>query len=331
MAALKFARATRPTLSIVVPVYNEEESIGPFIKAMHEALRSEPCEFELLFVNDGSTDGTLAALLTSSERLANVRIVNLSRNFGKEAAVSAGLEHSRGDAVIPIDVDLQDPPDLIPKLVQYWREGYDVVYAVRSDRKSDAALKRIPAAWFYRLFNRLAHIQIPENAGDFRLLDRRVVEVLRRLPERTRFMKGLFAWVGFRSMGVPYARRTRASGKSKWKQWRLWNFALEGLFSFSTLPLHLWTYLGLAVAGLAFAYAVFLVVHTLIIGIEVPGYASLATILLFLGGVQLISIGVVGEYLSRIFTEVKGRPLYVVEDVYQHGKPLGRATIEDGS
>jgi glycosyltransferase involved in cell wall biosynthesis len=215
-----------------------------------------------------------------------------------------------------MDVDLQDPPELIPRFLERWRDGYDVVYGVRTCRKYDTFTKRASAAWFYRLFNRLSDLHIPENAGDFRLIDRRVADILRRLPERNRFMKGLFSWVGFRSIGVPYERPARASGRTKWSHWRLWNFALDGLISFSTMPLRVWTYVGSLVAALSFAYGSFIVIRTLVLGVDLPGYASLLTTVLFLGGVQLLSIGVIGEYLGRLFIEVKARPLYIVESTY---------------
>ena len=215
-----------------------------------------------------------------------------------------------------MDVDLQDPPELIPEFLNRWREGYDVVYGVRSCRRYDSMAKRTTAALFYRIFSRLSHLQVPDNAGDYRLIDRRVAEVIRQMPEQNRYMKGLFAWVGFKSVGVPYERPKRAAGITKWGNWRLWNFALDGIFSFSTLPLRVWTYVGGIVAVLSFAYGSFIIIRTLMLGIDIPGYASLLTVVLFLGGLQLLSIGVLGEYLGRLFIEVKGRPLYVIESTY---------------
>lgn len=316
-------RPQRPLVSLVVPVYNEQDAVPLFVRAIDDALAGQGINLELLFVDDGSTDQTLPLLVELSERDARVRVVGLSRNFGKEAALTAGLDHASGDVVIPMDVDLQDPPALIPKFLERWREGYDVVYGWRTSRPNDSIAKRWSAAGFYRVFNRVAHTQIPENAGDFRLIDRRVVDVIRRLPERNRFMKGLFAWVGFRSIAVPYERPRRAAGKTSFNHWRLWNFALDGLVSFSSLPLHLWTYVGFSVAATAFLYGSFIVLRTLVLGIDVPGYASLITIMLFLGGIQLVSIGVLGEYLSRVFTEVKGRPVYLVDTI--HGRVEPRA------
>lgn len=244
-------------------------------------------------------------------------MANLTRNFGKEAALTAGIDQAKGDAVIIMDVDLQDPPELILDFLAKWHEGYDVVYGKRIIRDSDSLAKRASANWFYKLFNKVSPVKIPENAGDFRLMDRRVVEVVKRLHERNRFMKGMFAWVGFRSTGVPYTRKPRPAGQTKWNYWKLWNFALDGLVGFSTAPLRIWMYFGAIVAIIAFLYSLFIVAKVIIFGIDVPGYASLMTAILFFGGVQLLSLGVVGEYLGRLFTEVKGRPVYVMENVYE--------------
>ncbi|MCK8786464.1 glycosyltransferase family 2 protein [Roseomonas sp. NAR14] len=305
-------RPADPLLTLVVPVLNEEQAVPLFLDAVVAVLEGAGLRFELLFVDDGSTDGTVALLARLAAADRRIRVVALSRNFGKEAAMSAGLDRARGDAVVLIDVDLQDPPELIPTLVARWREGYEVVYGSRADRSSDTALKRMTAGWFYGAFNRVANTRIPPDAGDFRLVDRAVVEALRRLPERGRFMKGLFAWVGFRTVGVPFERAERAAGESKWNYWRLWNFALDGITSFSTVPLRVWTYLGAVIALLSFLYAMFIVVRVLVLGIDLPGYPSMMAVLLFLGGVQLLSLGVIGEYLGRLFVEVKGRPLYLV-------------------
>ncbi|MEE8536270.1 MAG: glycosyltransferase, partial [Kiloniellales bacterium] len=259
-------------------------------------------------------DATVPKLLAHRKRNPAIRLVSLSRNFGKDIALSAGLDHAEGAAVIPIDADLQDPPEVIPQLFAKWLEGYDVVYATRASRDSDSAAKRLTASWFYRVHNRLAEIDIPDNTGDFRLMDRRVIQALRQLPERSRFMKGLFTWVGFRQTGVSYERQSRAHGTSKWKYWSLWNFALDGITSSTTLPLRIWTYLGAGVSLAAFAYAAFLILDTLVNGVDVPGYASLMVVVLFLGGINLLTLGVMGEYLGRIYTEAKGRPLYLVRD-----------------
>jgi polyisoprenyl-phosphate glycosyltransferase len=243
-------------------------------------------------------------------------MVGLSRNFGKEAAMSAGFDYARGDVVVPIDADLQDPPELIREFVARWEDGFDVVYGVRTDRSSDTASKRITSGLFYRAFNLLAENPIPVNGGDYRLMDRRVVDVLRRLPERNRFMKGLFAWVGFKSMGVPYAREPRRKGNSKFGFLRLWRFALDGVTGFSTLPLRAWTFIGITIALFAFLFGANIIIRTLIYGVEVPGYASMMVVILFLGSVQLITLGVIGEYISRLFVEGKQRPHYVVDDTW---------------
>jgi glycosyltransferase involved in cell wall biosynthesis len=255
-----------------------------------------------------------AEIRALQEKSKAVHFIAFSRNFGKEAALTAGLDHIDADVVVPIDVDLQDPPELIADFVNRWRDGYDVVFGVRSYRASDGLTKRATASVFYRIFNLLSSDTIPPDAGDFRLLDRRVVEVLRQMPERNRFMKGLFAWVGFRSIGVPYTRLERASGTTKLPLRKLWRLALDGITGFSTLPLRVWTYCGLVVASTAFLFGVYRIIRTLIWGVDVPGYASLMVVILFLGGIQLISLGVIGEYLGRLFVEMKQRPLYVVDD-----------------
>ncbi len=305
-------------LSLVVPCYNESESIDQFFASVIPVLESlDALRFEIVLVNDGSTDDTLDQLITYSHRDPRVRVVDLTRNFGKEAALTAGLDEALGDAVIPIDADLQDPPSLIPELVRRWREGAEVVLAQRSSRACDSWLKRVTAGAYYRVHNRLSDQKLPVNVGDFRLMDRVVVNALKQMPERRRFMKGLFAWVGYRTVIVPYEREPRSAGHSKFSGWRLWNFALEGITSFSTMPLRSWTYIGVAIALGAFGYGAFIVARTLVLGIDVPGYASLLSALLFLGGIQLIGLGVVGEYVGRIYDEAKGRPIYLVRRRYQ--------------
>lgn len=273
--------------------------------------------FEIVCVNDGSHDGTLEALLVAREKNRHVRIIDLSRNFGKEAALSAGIDFAVGDAVIPIDADLQDPPELIPDMIEQWRSGYDQVLARRSDRDSDSRAKRTSAYLFYWLHNKIADTPLPENVGDFRLMDRKVVDVIKHLPERNRFMKGLFSWVGFRTTTIEYVREPRQRGRTKFDTWRLWNLALEGITSFSSAPLRVWTYLGFIVAVISFILALKVILRTLIYGIELPGYASLMTVVLFLGGIQLVGIGVLGEYLGRVFSEAKARPLYIVQRAYE--------------
>jgi glycosyltransferase involved in cell wall biosynthesis len=304
-------------VSIVVPFFNEAEGIAPFRAALLSCLDAIPdVSWEIVCVDDGSTDSTCARLIEAAREDGRFRVIELSRNFGKEAALTAGLDAARGDAVIPIDADLQDPPELIGQMLAAWTAGAEVVLARRGDRSSDAMLKRKTAAWFYRLHNRLSKTQIPENVGDFRLMDRMVVDALKRLPERQRFMKGLFAWVGFRTVTIDYARAERRAGSSKFSGFALWNFAMEGFTSFSTAPLKIWTYLGAVGALGTFAYGLFILVRTLIFGVDVPGYASLLVAILFIGSVQLTSIGLLGEYIGRIYLETKQRPTYLIRRVY---------------
>ncbi len=300
-------------LSLIVPFYNEEDAIGLFAASVLPVLETlADIQWEIICVDDGSRDATLPRLLDLAAAQPLIRVVELSRNFGKEAALTAGLEAARGDAVIPMDADLQDPPELIPQMLAAWRGGAEVVLARRADRSTDSMMKRGTAALFYRLTRSISNIELPENVGDFRLLDRTVVEALRRLPERQRFMKGLFAWLGFKTVVLDYARTTRAAGSSKFSGFKLWNFALEGFTSFSTTPLKIWTYLGAVGAVVALIYALFIMLRTLILGNEVPGYASIFVAVTFFGSVQLISIGVLGEYIGRIYMETKQRPIYLV-------------------
>lgn len=305
-------------LSLVVPVYNEAETAALFVERVEQVFADpDAVRVEYVFVNDGSEDDTLDILLLLQRRIARIRIVDLSRNFGKEAALSAGLRCATGQVVVPIDVDLQDPPELIPTMIERWREGYDVVLGHRIDRASDSWAKRASANWFYRIHNKIADPAIPENVGDFRLMDRQVVDALNDLPESRRFMKGLFAWVGFRTTHIDYSRPERVAGTSKFNGWRLWNFALEGITSFSTDPLKIWTYLGIAVSLSAFLFAILIVLKVVLFGIDVPGYASLMVAVTFLGGLQLIGIGVLGEYLGRTYLESKRRPVYLVRRIYE--------------
>jgi glycosyltransferase involved in cell wall biosynthesis len=317
LAGQRARRPADPLVSLVVPVFNEEESIDLYLDTVPPLMERDGFRFEIVFVNDGSRDNTLAHLLDRAALDRRLRIVNLSRNFGKEAALTAGIDHARGDVIVPMDIDLQDPPELIGPFMARWREGYDVVYGVRTQRTWDTAAKRLSANWFYRVFNSMSPVRIPENVGDFRLVDRRAVEVLRQLPERNRFMKGLFAWVGFNAVGVPYERPQRAAGSSKFNLWRLWNFALDGVVSFSTAPLRAWFYVGVVIAAISVLYALFIITRVLIFGIDTPGYASLLIAVLLMGAIQLLSLGIIGEYLGRLFLEVKGRPIYVVEGVYE--------------
>lgn len=305
-------------LSIVVPMFNEEDGVDAFfarVEPVAEAVvASLRRPYEIVCVDDGSTDRTLKMLHAHRVRNPAIKIVSLSRNFGKDLALTAGLDHASGAAVVPIDSDLQDPPEVIHDLFASWLEGNEVVYATRSSRDSDGVAKRATAGWFYRIHNMMADVKIPANTGDFRLMDRRVVEALGQLPERNRFMKGLFAWVGFRQARVEYAREAREHGHTKWKAWRLWNFGLDGITSSTTAPLRVWSYFGAAVFLAALVYAGILIVRTLVHGVDVPGYASLMVVLLFMGGLNLLTLGIVGEYIGRIYTEVKRRPLYLVRE-----------------
>jgi glycosyltransferase involved in cell wall biosynthesis len=301
-------------LSVVVPAFNEAEVLPEFHRRLSEALNGLALDSEIIYVNDGSTDATAVILRALQNDDARVAVVDLSRNFGKEIAMTAGLDHASGDAVVIIDADLQDPPELIPELVRHWREGYDDVYARRVSRDGESFIKRTTAHLFYRLLRTLSKVDIPPDTGDFRLLSRRAVDSLTQLKEQHRFMKGLFNWVGFERKEVLYRREPRGAGNSKWNYWRLWNFALEGITSHTTAPLRLASYLGFVVALLAFVYALYMVYDVLVHGNPVAGYPSLIVTMLFLGGVQLITLGVIGEYLGRIFDESKRRPLYVVKD-----------------
>lgn len=301
-------------ITIVVPVKDEEEAIIPFIIALDRAVAGCPARFSFLFIDDGSTDGTMSILRELRERDPRVGYLKLSRNFGKEAAMTAGLDTAKGDAVIVMDVDLQDPPELIPEFLLLWSAGFDTVYGARSSRSTDGFLKRNTAEWFYWLFNKTAETKIPPNAGDFRLMDRRVVNALVRMRETNRFMKGMFAWPGFSSTCVEYVRPERFAGSTKFNFRKLWRFAIDGIVSYSTVPLRIWTYIGALIALLSFMYLGKVVLAKIIWGTVVPGYSSLMTAILFFGGVQLISIGIMGEYLGRLYMETKRRPLYIIEE-----------------
>ena len=305
-------QAALPDLSIVVPVLNEEEAVPIFLAAIPPVLEPLDVTWEIVFVDDGSTDRTVETIAAAAAGDARIRLISLSRNFGKEAALTAGLDWAAGKAVIPMDIDLQDPPELIADFVRLWREGYEVVYARRRSRGEDSKLKRRTAGLFYRIFNMVAANAIEENVGDYRLMSRPAVDATLRLRERNRFMKGLFAWVGFRAVAVEYDRPQRVAGQTKFNYWRLWNFALDGITSFSTIPLRVWTYVGLAVAGAAVLYTLLITGRTIIFGRDVPGYASLMAVVLVLGAVQLISLGIIGEYLGRLYIESKRRPIYLI-------------------
>lgn len=300
-------------ISLVVPVFNEEATIPIFYKTVRDFEGLKEHEVEIVFINDGSRDSTESIInaLAVSDKL--VVPLSFTRNFGKEPALFAGLEHATGDAVIPIDVDLQDPIDVIPHLIEKWQAGADMVLAKRSDRSTDSRLKRKSAEWFYKLHNKISNPKIEENVGDFRLMSREVVENIKRMPERNLFMKGVLSWVGGKIDVVEYARAERVAGDSKFNGWKLWNLALEGITSFSTFPLRIWTYIGLGVAGVAFLYGAWMIFDTLAFGNAVRGYPSLLVSILFLGGIQLIGIGVLGEYIGRIYVEVKQRPKYILK------------------
>ncbi len=304
-----------PVLSVVVPCFNEADGLPHFHARLVGIMRVIGEPWEVVYVNDGSRDATLGVLLAMHRSADNIAVVNLSRNFGKEIALTAGLDHARGDAVIVIDADLQDPPEVIPELVAGWHEGFDTVYAKRRDRIGETWLKKATAKLFYRLMQRLGGAPMPQDVGDFRLISRRALDALLQLRERHRFMKGLFAWIGFSSKAVIYDRAPRHLGSTSWSYWRLWNFALEGITSHTLLPLRLASYLGLVVAALAIVYIVEIVIRTLLFGNPVAGYPSLMAAVLFFGGVQLLTLGTIGEYLGRIFNETKYRPLYFTERV----------------
>jgi glycosyltransferase involved in cell wall biosynthesis len=306
----------QPTLSLIVPMRNEAANISPFYERVRSVLDPLGESWEMVCVNDGSGDATLHRLLTLRTQDPRVMVIDLSRNFGKEAALTAGLDHARGDAVIPMDADLQDPPELIPELLARWREGFEVVLAIRTSRASDSFIKRTTARLFYRFINRLSTVPIPANAGDFRLMSREVVEALQQLPERRRFMKGLFAWVGFKTAEVHYQRPPRHAGQTNFNYWRLWNFALEGITSFSHIPLKMSSYFGLLVSFFAFLYAVKIIIDTWVYGNPVKGYPSIMVAILFFSGVQLVAIGVIGEYLGRLYEESKQRPVYLIRKCY---------------
>jgi glycosyltransferase involved in cell wall biosynthesis len=317
----------RELLSIVVPLYNEQEVLAAFHARLCAVLDGLDFDAEVIFVNDGSRDASLAMLHSIQRSDDRVAILDLSRNFGKELALTAGLDHARGDAVVLIDCDLQDPPELIPALIDGWREGFDVVYAQRIAREGETWLKRTTASLFYRLIARTTAVDVPREAGDFRLLSRRAAEAVRSLREHHRYMKGLFAWVGFAQLAVPYRREARHAGRTKWNYPRLFNLAVEGFTSFTIAPLKVASVLGAVVAALAFVYACVIIYKTLVYGDPVRGYPSLMVVVLFLGGVQLLSLGVIGEYLGRTFNEAKRRPLYFVNR-FEPGRRFTKDRVE---
>jgi len=321
MNAVVLSPATVPALSVVVPVYNEMEVLPEFHRRLAAVLDTLQRACEIVYVNDGSHDGSGALMQQLAAADPRVVAVELSRNFGKEAAMTAGLDTARGEAVIVIDSDLQDPPEQIRAMVDQWDSGVDIVLMQRSSRAGESWLKRWTATQFYRVIGRIGEVDVMPNVGDFRLMSRRAVDALRTCRERTRFMKGLYAWVGFRQVVLQYDRDPRFAGETKWNYWRLWNFALEGITSFSTAPLKIASYAGLLVAMAAFVFGVYVMIKTLLFGDPVQGFPTLITVVLFLGGVQLMALGIIGEYLARVFVEVKQRPLYVVDTIKGHGQP----------
>lgn len=304
-------------MSLVVPVFNESEAIEIFLREVINFFKSySKIKIEIIFVNDGSTDSTLVKLLHIKKISYKIKIIDFSRNFGKEAALSAGIAESTGDFVIPIDVDLQDPIEIIPKMIEKWKDGFDVVLGRRVNRDSDPFMKRVLAKMFYYFNNKISDIDIPENVGDFRLMDRKVVNAINKMNESRRFMKGLFAWVGYKTTSIDYVRKKRIAGKTKFKGWSLWNLAIESITGFSTLPLRVWTYIGFLISLISFSFAFYIICKAIFFGINTPGYASLVVIISFLGGIQLIGIGVIGEYIGRIYIETKKRPIYIIKNIY---------------
>lgn len=305
---------SRPDLSLVVPMFNEAGNLDRLFGRLAEVMADMGVTYEIVCVDDGSRDDTVARVVEHRRRDARIKLVELSRNFGKELALTAGLRHAAGKAVVMIDADLQHPPELIATMLEQWRAGYEMVIAVRTSRDGEGPLKRAAARAFYHLFGQVSEVKLPQGAGDFRLLDRKVVDVLNAMPEHTRFMKGLYAWVGFKQITIPFDVAPRAGGHSSFNAFRLWRLAIDGITSFTSVPLKVWTFMGMLVAAFALLYGVLFIVKTLILGIDVPGYPSLIVAITFFAGVQLISLGVIGEYLGRVFAEVKNRPLYVVRN-----------------
>lgn len=314
-------------ISLVIPCHNEEEAIPVFLSTVAPIMDATGLDYEMVFVDDGSRDATVPTLIGFSHQFPQIRLVELSRNFGKEAAMTAGFTYASGDAIIPMDADLQDPPELIPEMIAKWQEGYKVVHAVRRSRETDSWAKRNTAKAFYRLMEDITDVKIPSNCGDYRLMDRAVVNAILSFPERNRFMKGIMAAAGFKAAQVEYDRPERAAGETKFNFWKLWNFALDGITGFSTVPLRVWTYIGAIVAFWSFAFAGWIVAKTVVWGVVTPGYATVTSVVLFLGGVQLIGIGVLGEYIGRIVAETKRRPLFLVGSLYGFDSRTGAPVV----
>lgn len=306
------AQPSDPVLSLVVPMFNEASNVDGLFSRLTEVLGALGVTYEIVCVDDGSRDDTVARVVDHHRRDPRIKVVELSRNFGKELALTAGLQHTNGQAVVMIDADLQHPPEVIGDMLEKWRQGYEMVIALRRGREDESSFKRNAANAFYGFFARVSEVRLPRGAGDFRLLDRKVVDVLNAMPEHTRFMKGLYAWVGFRQTTIPYDVAPRAAGETKFNAFRLWRLAIDGITSFTSVPLKVWTFIGMLVAAFALLYGLLFIVKTIVLGIDVPGYPSLIVAIMFFSGVQLISLGVIGEYLGRVFSEVKQRPLYVV-------------------
>lgn len=304
----------KPDLSVIVSMYNEEDSLSLFFKTINKTLsKLKKYTYEIICIDDGSKDKTYSLLEKYAKDDERIKVIKFSRNFGKEYGVMAGLKFCSGRCAIPMDVDLQDPPELILEFVKKWEEGYDMVYGIRSDRGSDTFLKRWTAKLFYKTYNLMTKSPIPYNAGDYRLIDRKVINAILSLKERNVFMKGIFGWTGFKSTGINYVRQKRSAGVSKWNYWKLWNFALDGITASTTFPLRVWTYLGTMLSTAGLFYALYIIIRTIVDGVDVPGYASLLVFILLLGGIQMIILGILGEYIGRIFVEVKSRPIYIVE------------------
>ena len=304
-------------LTVIVPAFNENETIEEFYARLSMAMNAIQQNYEIVFINDGSQDGTLSTMKRLQDKHGTITIVDLSRNFGKEIATTAGIDNAKGDASVIIDADLQDPPELIEKLIEKWSEGYDVVYAQREQREGETWLKKKSAELFYLLMQKLGPVKLPINTGDYRMMSEEATEAVKQLREHNRFMKGIFAWIGFPSVGVTYNRDSRYAGETKWNYIKLWSLAIDGITSFTIAPLKLATYLGLTIAAASFFYATYIIFNTLVIGEAVRGFPTLAILILFLGGIQLIFLGVIGEYLGRIFSETKNRPLYFTKQVLQ--------------
>ncbi|MGJ8662568.1 MAG: glycosyltransferase family 2 protein [Marinicella sp.] len=303
-----------PSVDIIVPVFNEQDVLPLFEKRVKDVMQSCDVDWRVIFVNDGSTDDSLEVMKAIHEANGKFGFLSLSRNFGKEYAVTAGLDHASADAAVVIDVDLQDPPELIPDMVAEWHGGYDVVFATRKVRHGESVVKKTTANMFYRIINSMSKIDIPKDTGDYRLMSKRAYQAVNKLRERNRFMKGLFAWVGYKQKQLYFEREPRAAGETKWNYGKLWRFALDGITSFSYMPLRFATWVGMTVALFAFIYGAIIIGRTLILGSDVPGYPSLMVVVLFLGGIQLTALGIIGEYLGRMFNESKQRPLYLIDE-----------------